>query len=85
MTQKVYYFCNCCDKECLPKDGLGTFAGFIIRLDNELKPRQMAFEGHYCSECIEKILNFIASIKTDAEDTNPPKLDKSPIEGATDK
>ena len=66
--QKIQYFCDVCDKECLPKDGLGTFTGFIVKVNTEFKPEQIGFSGHYCSECSEKMLNFVSELKQNAKD-----------------
>lgn len=63
MTQKIQYFCNSCDKECLPQDGLATFAGFLVRVNERLESKPVGFEGHYCKECADKILQFINDLK----------------------
>ena len=61
--QKIQYFCDICAKECLVQEGLGTLAGFIIKMNQELKSDRIAFEGHYCGECVEKVLQFISEKK----------------------
>jgi len=70
MTQIVKYFCDVCLKECLINDGLGTFAGFIVKLNPELKPQRLGFEGHYCFECAEKIIEFIDQLKNGPDSRN---------------
>ena len=57
--QSLRYFCDICKEECLIKDGLGTFKGFIFKMDQELKRKGLDFEGHYCAKCSEKIFKFI--------------------------
>ena len=62
MVQKIQYFCDICQKECLVQDGLGTFSGFIVKMNTDLKAENVGFTGHYCNECCEKILNFIGEL-----------------------
>lgn len=64
MTQKIFYYCDVDGKECVPQEGLGTLAGFIVKMNTDLKPEQVGFEGHYCHECCESILGFITELKT---------------------
>jgi hypothetical protein len=66
--QTVQYFCDICGKECLGSDGLGTFVGFIVKMNANLKPERIGFEGHHCSECVEKLLNFISELKSKIHD-----------------
>ena len=61
--QVIKYFCDICGKECLPQDGLGTFAGFLVKMNEKLEKKQVGFEGHYCDGCIEKLLDFINELK----------------------
>jgi len=63
MTQKIYYFCDNCEKECFPQEGLGTFVGFIVKIDEKLEKKQIGFEGHYCYKCAEKIMEFTKELK----------------------
>ena len=65
MTQQIKYFCDTCGKECLPSEGLGTFAGFIAKITSKLEKHQHKFAGDYCFECSEVILNFIVALKKD--------------------
>ena len=61
--QITRYFCDICEKECLVKDGLGTFAGFTVKMNEKLEAQRIGFEGHYCNECLEKMLEFTNSLK----------------------
>ena len=63
MVQKIQFFCDTCGRECLTSEGLGSFAGYIIKLDKELQPQNLQFQGHYCNECVDKILIFINTLK----------------------
>ena len=85
MVQVIQYFCNSCKTECLPREGLATFAGFMVKIDAEkLEPKNVGFEGHYCKDCIEKILQFINDLKN-AEDSSRQQVAKSPDAEGTDK
>ena len=68
--QQIRYFCDSCGAECFVKDGLGTFAGFLVKISDKLEPQRVGFEGHYCSVCTEKILKFFS--QENAQDSDPP-------------
>ena len=68
MVQKIYYFCDNCEKECQVLEGLATFAGYVVKMNEKLEKKQVGFEGHYCSVCTEKILEFTNKLKN-AKDT----------------
>ena len=70
--QQVRYFCDSCSVECFVKDGLGTFAGFIVKINDKLEPQRLGFEGHYCNICAEEILKFISQAKENAKNSDPP-------------
>mgnify|MGYP001558508581 CR=1 FL=1 len=69
MVQIIKYFCDTCKKECLTNEGLSTFAGFVIKMNEKLESQQLGFKGEYCGQCSETILEFIKKLK-DAEDTS---------------
>ena len=54
-------FCDVCGKEFLPKEYC-FITGQIIKINAELKPELIGFEGHFCEEETKKIQEFIASL-----------------------
>ena len=73
--RKEYYFCDVCKQECLPKDGIATFVGFIVKINDKLEQQRVGFEGHYCKLCSEHILDFITTLNH-AENNNTPLVDQ---------
>lgn len=61
--RKIFVTCDICGKDCTNDPEFSTFAGRTIKTDMELKQQLMGFEGHYCGEHTEKILNFIQNAK----------------------
>ena len=61
--QQLKYFCDVCEKECVPADGMSTLTGIIAKMNKELKKEAYKFGGDYCAEDSEIILGFIATFK----------------------
>ena len=73
MTQQLKYFCDSCERECLPEEGVSTFAGALSRLSVNLEKQVYKFAQDYCSECSEVILNFISELKRDVKSKRSDK------------
>ena len=54
-------FCDICSKEC-DKKRFGVVSGCVVKLDESATPKDMFFEGHYCSDDIAKIIEYIQKL-----------------------
>ena len=72
----IKYFCDCCSRECLPNEGMGQIGGALMKMNDKLEPKRLVINGHYCSDCISKVLDFIFAMKDEklkenAKNNNP--------------
>ena len=84
--QQIKFFCDIDQKEIQEKDGIATLQGVIVKMNAQLEKQNHVFQGHYCSECAETILNFIVKFKEEHgkyPDTNPMVEQAKP--GGSDK
>ena len=73
-------FCDVCGKEFPPKEYC-FITGQIIKVNAELRPELIGFEGHFCEEETKKIQEFIAGLANEknAQHSNPPRVGKESI------
>ena len=60
--QTTKFFCDICAIEFPPKEYC-FINGQVTKMDAQYKPVPFAFVGHYCGECTELILEYVAKLK----------------------
>lgn len=70
----ITFHCDLCGKEFSP-ESFCFINGQTIKVDAELKPQRMVFEGHYCGACADMVLLKIDEIKN-AQHTDTKSVDK---------
>lgn len=63
--QQIKYFCDTCEKECLPTKGLFTLAGFLMKTNAKFEKQKLTSQQDFCFECSEVVLKFISELKKD--------------------
>lgn len=58
----ITFSCDICGKEFPPQE-YSFLTGQVVKINQELKPNTVAFEGHYDAECTHKLLEYIAGLK----------------------
>lgn len=67
----LIFHCDICGKEFPPQE-YAFVNGQIIKIDAELKPHAVQFEGHYCGVCGKLILEYINKLSNaEHNNTNP--------------
>ena len=67
--KKIEFKCDIDDKEIQPTE-LSVYSGTIVKLDKDMQAQRGMFEWHFCGDCTPKIINFVESLKPNAEDTS---------------
>ena len=63
--EKIQYFCDICKIECQSNEGLGTLAGFLIKITSDLKPQRLNSGQHLCHTCFGLVLKFLEELKNE--------------------
>mgnify|MGYP001602205870 CR=1 FL=1 len=62
---KNTYFCDTCEKEFNPQEGILTMASVIPKINDKLEKMNYTFNGNYCGRCSEIILSLLGKLKED--------------------
>lgn len=62
-----HYFCDADGKEFDPKEGIGTIAVMIPKINEKLQSQKLTFEGNFCGKCSELIMQFIGTLKNELQ------------------
>lgn len=64
MGKIVRIICDICEKEINPNDqAFSNWVGKTIKMNQKAEIQSMMFEGYYCGDCSDKILEKINEIK----------------------
>ena len=80
------YFCDSCEKEFNPQEGIFTVAGMIPKMNDQLQKMNYTFNGNYCGPCSEIILSLLGKLKEDyGKHSNTQPMVEQTRQGGTDK
>lgn len=65
-----HYFCDTCLKEFNPKEGISNILAGLSKMNEKSEKQKLTFEGNYCSQCTELILQFILTLKNEFKNTS---------------
>lgn len=69
----IIFACDICEAEFPPK-AYSFLTGQTISIDKELNMHTVPFEGHYCGECTELILNKIHEMRSAKQESGAKKM-----------
>lgn len=68
----VKTFCDICEENCGTQ--MSALAGSLIKMNDKAEMGRVQFEGHYCSECTQKILDYVNKLRNERTINNKNKL-----------